>query len=78
MNIDFVGIAAIITAVTGLCSVILTAVIILKVNHVVKLTNSNFSTMQQTLDTALEKNTEQQIAAVEAALAAPASRKDSP
>ena len=56
---DLAGIAALITSVTGLVSVVLTFVVIWRVNHVVKLTNSNFSALQSTLDQSLATNREQ-------------------
>lgn len=56
---DLQGVAVIITALTGLLSVVLTAYIILKVGQVHKLTNSNFSSMQTTLSEVLAQNAEQ-------------------
>lgn len=65
---DLNGIAAIITAVTGLVSVVLTAYVLLRVNHVVRLTNSNFSAMQATLDTALQTGADERKDAIKAAV----------
>ncbi|MFA7296273.1 MAG: hypothetical protein WC211_03680 [Dehalococcoidia bacterium] len=49
-------VAPIITAITGFVSVVLTYKVITRVNHVIKLTNSNFSALQATLDQSLETN----------------------
>lgn len=61
------AIAALITAVGGIVTPLLTVIVILRVNHVVRLTNSNFSAMQRALDEALLTNKEQAGAAIRAA-----------
>ena len=61
MEISLTGIAAIITAVTGVCSLIISVYLIWRISrvdqtarHIEYLTNSNFSEMQTLLETAVE------------------------
>jgi hypothetical protein len=58
---DLVGLAAVITALTGTASLVITVYLILRVEHVSRatqqihdLTNSNFSKMQKLLEKAVE------------------------
>lgn len=55
---DFTGIAALITSLTGLLSLALTTVVIFKLGTVHKLVNSNFTNLDARLQQSLEINVE--------------------
>jgi hypothetical protein len=48
------GVAALITAVTGVLSLAMTLVVLLRTGHIINLTNANFKRMQEELRKAVE------------------------
>lgn len=63
---DYAGLAALITSITGMLTLVFLALVYLragkivqKADHIVQLSNSNFSALQATLDAALAENARQ-------------------